>query len=79
MLVLALSYYQDMYNTTQLWIQTGIATATQDKRRDRHVPVHAISESLGGVLHEAQALKVLWLRVGGGGVLCAFLSPLSFY
>ena len=58
MLVLTLYYYQHMYNTSQLWIQTGIVTATQDKRR--YIPVHYMSESLGGVLcnilPEARAL-----------------------
>ena len=45
-------------NTSQLWIQTGIVTATQDKRRC--IPVHEISESSDGVLcnilSEAHAL-----------------------
>ena len=48
MVVLAHYYYQHMYNTSQLWIQTGIVTATQDKRH--YIPVHEMSESLGGVL-----------------------------
>ena len=36
-----------MYNTSQLWIQTGIVTATQNKRR--YIPVHEIAKGLGGV------------------------------
>ena len=58
MLVLALYYYQHMYNISQLWKETRIVSATQDKRR--YIHVLEMSESLGGVLcnilPEARAL-----------------------
>ena len=34
--------------TSQIWIQTGIVTATQNKRR--YIPVHDISQLMWGTL-----------------------------
>jgi hypothetical protein len=56
-LVLIVHYFPKMKNTSELWLQTGLITSTNDYRR--YIPVHELCKSLSSLWVRSYQLLML--------------------
>jgi hypothetical protein len=56
-LVLIVHYFPKMKNTSELWLQTGLITSTNDYRR--YIPVHEVCKSLSSLWVRSYQLLML--------------------